>query len=183
MLNLIRGLRACYGLSLPFAIILTIGSFLLLRQISPVSLLHIGRHDLIEHNASLVHDDCPKGQKYAPTATRPELVNVLMHESSDEQPSIEVKDLARFRVQRERECAYVDSFHAEIARGEMAIVFGLWGTKTGNESGIPKSWLRDFLEGRLPTHWKPTHTQGLLDTIRRSRQIKKEMGEIMNDGW
>ena len=188
ILNLIWGLRNCYGLSYPLAIFLSVGSFILLRRIRPICLEHVGKHDAIEHNASLVHADCPSNQKYAPIRVVPALLDALIKEgSSDEKRPdadkendlLEISDLAKFRIRREKECGIVDGVHAEIARGEMAIAFGMWGQNVGGHTGVPRKWLRDWFENdRLPYGWRPTHTQGLLDTMRRSSQIRKLMNQM-----
>ena len=90
-----------------------------------------------------------------------------------------VVDLAQFRVRRENECRPVDGLHAEIARGEMAIVFGIWEKKMKDDAGVSREWLRDWFENdRLPRDWKPTHTQGLFNTVKRSKCIRQTMEDI-----
>lgn len=65
----------------------------------------------------------------------------------------------------------------------MAIAFGLFGQEDSGRNGIPVDILRVWLgEERLPDGWKPSHTQGLLETIRTSRQIYSEMKKIEDDG-
>ena len=68
----------------------------------------------------------------------------------------------------------------------MAIAIGLFGQKDsddGNKQGIPVDMLRVWLgEERLPDGWKPNHTQGLLETIRTSRQIYNDMKRIEDGG-
>ena len=190
ILDLIWGLRNCYGLSYPLAILLSVGSFILLRRISPICLEHVGKHDAIEHNASLVHADCPSNQKYAPIRVVPALLDAFIKEGrSDEKGPdagadkendlLEITDVAKFRIRREKECGVVDGVHAEIARGEVAIAFGMWGQNIGGRTGIPRKWLRDWFENdRLPYGWRPSHTQGLVDTMRRSSQIRKLMDQM-----
>lgn len=186
--NLISGLRACYGLSLPLAIFCSIGAFILLRRITPVSLEQIGKHNCIEHNASLVHDDCPSTEEYAPIRVVPALLDALVggRRSDEKKPGavtgddlLEIEDVAKFRVRREKECGPVDGVHAEIARGEMAIALGMWEYKVGSHAGIRKDWMRDWLEhGRLPNGWRPTRSQGLLDTVRRSAKMRDMMAQM-----
>ncbi|KAF8638775.1 hypothetical protein AX17_001970 [Amanita inopinata Kibby_2008] len=189
--DLIRGLRHCYSLSFALSVVLAVGGFFLLKRLRPISLYHVGKHNAIEHNASLVHADNPDGQKYAPTEVVPGLVDALLNDakSSYEEGSdagdsvlIDATDIARSRVRREKECSPVDGLHAEIARGEMAIVLGMWETKTKNNSGVPAEWLKQWMqEERLPEEWKPTHVQGLLDVMRRSKLIRKSMELLQSD--
>ena len=182
---------ACYGLSTPCAMFLSYGGFFLLRKFGRVDLYEIGKHNAIEHNASLVHHDTPEVQTYAPIEIDHSLVDALV---SDVKPSpAEIKesadstakflmnfeDVARARVRREAECKPVDSVHAEIARGEMAIILGVWEVKTKDKVGIPVDYLKRWIgEERLPDGWKPDHTQGLLDVIKRSSMIRDAMNKM-----
>ena len=94
-----------------------------------------------------------------------------------------IEDVARARVWRESQCPVLNHLHAEIARGEMAIAFGLFSQPDSDKQEIPVDMLRVWLsEERLPDGWKPTHTQGLLETIRTSRQIYNEMKKIEDEG-
>lgn len=90
-----------------------------------------------------------------------------------------VEDVARARVLRESQCPALNNLHAEVARGEMAIALGLFSQPNSDRQGIPVDMLRNwFSQERLPDGWKPTHTQGLLETMRTSRQILNEMKRI-----
>jgi len=61
----------------------------------------------------------------------------------------------------------------------MAITLGLFSQPDSDQEGIPIDLMRIwFSEERLPDGWKPTHTQGLLQTIQASRQISNEMKKI-----
>ena len=190
-MDIVRGLMACYGLSTPCAMFLSYGGFFLLRKFGRVDLYEIGKHNAIEHNASLVHHDTPEVQTYAPIEIDHSLVDALV---SDVKPSpAEIKksadstakflmnfeDVARARIRREAECKPVDSVHAEIARGEMAIILGVWEVKTKDKVGIPVDYLKRWIgEERLPDGWKPDHTQGLLDVIKRSSMIRDAMNKM-----
>lgn len=188
MLDLIAGLKAGYNLSTPLAVFLTVGGFVLLRRIRNVSLHEIGEHGRIEHNASLVHGDTPNGEKYAPVRIHQELVGQLIADvtpsdgggdttgAGEDDRVMDASDVARSRVRREKQSPRLDPVHAEIARGEMAIILGVWDTKSGNKSGIPVQWMRDWIgQERLPSGWVPTHVQSLLDVVRRSKSIRQSM--------
>ena len=194
-IDIVRGLTACYGLSTLCAMFLSFGGYFMLGKLGRrLDLYEIGKHDAIEHNASLVHRDTPKGQIYAPTKIYPFLVDALV---SDVKPSLaEIKkgsnpsarflmnyeDVARARVRREAECGPVDGLHAEIARGEMAIILGVWEVKTKDKVGIPVDYLKRWIrEERLPDGWKPDHTQGLFDVINRSSEIRSAMAQMRKD--
>ncbi|KAK1215410.1 hypothetical protein PQX77_021985 [Marasmius sp. AFHP31] len=88
-LTILYGLKECYGLSTPLAIVLVVGGFFLIgrydffslpftvpdqlaisnpdgskSQPGVIDLKLVGLHGGVEHNASLVHADCPHGSKY-----------------------------------------------------------------------------------------------------------------------
>ncbi|KAG5352826.1 hypothetical protein C0989_000277 [Termitomyces sp. Mn162] len=186
--DLACGLKACYNLSTPLALFLSIGGFLLLRRIRNVDLHEIGRHGRIEHDASLVHRDTPKGQKYAPIEIERGLVDMLLVEAKtgdeegegleygDKRILMDATDVARARVRREKQCPQLDNMHAEIARGEMGIILGVWETHAGTNVGVPVEWMREWIgHERLPSEWKPTHVQGLLDVVSRAKAIRTAM--------
>ncbi|KDR71058.1 hypothetical protein GALMADRAFT_30849, partial [Galerina marginata CBS 339.88] len=180
-----RGLKACYGLSSPHAYFLAYVGFIMLRKIGRIPLYEISKHNAIEHNASLVHHDTPEGQKFAPIEIDPTLVDALCADVKPSAKDVEAKsesgerflmnfeDVAKARIRREKECGPIDSVHAEIARGEMAIILGVWEVKTKTKTGIPMEYFRRWIsEERLPDGWKPDHTQGLRDVIKRSKAIR-----------
>jgi hypothetical protein len=191
-MDVVRGLMTCYGLSTPCAMFLSFAGFLWVGKLGrTISLYEIGKHNAIEHDASLVHHDTPEGEIYAPIGIDQSLVDAVV---SDVKPSLaEIEkspdptakflmnheDVARARIRRELECRPVDNVHAEVARGEMAIILGVWEVKTKDKVGIPVDYIKQWLsEERLPDGWKPDHTQGLLDVIRRSSTIREAMEQM-----
>jgi len=175
---LIRALREGYRLSAPLAYILTYGGIGLLGQRGAFGLDDLARHNRIEHDASLVHGDTAKRDEYAPISPDSTLVGQFMNSARDGH-LMTVEDVARARVSRESQSCGLDNLHAEIARGEMAIVLGLFSRKSSGRTGIPVDMLRVWMsEERLPDGWKPTHAQGLLQTIRTSRELSSQMKRI-----
>ncbi|PPQ75923.1 hypothetical protein CVT24_002505 [Panaeolus cyanescens] len=185
------GLQECYGLSTPLAAFLTYVGFLILGKFRPISLHDIGVHGKIEHNASLVHGDTPEGEVYAPIKIHQDLLDKFLQQ--DVKPSkaeveataggadiekkwlLNFEDVARARVRREKECHPVNAVHQEIARGEMAIILGVWETQAegGGKVGAPAEWIRRWLgEERLPDGWSPTRVQGFFDVVKRAKSIK-----------
>ena len=174
-LILIRALQEGYGLSTPLAHFLVHGGIFLLGQTGAFCLKDLARHNRIEHDASLVHDDTKGRDEYAPISPNLWLVKRLLLQSKDGQV-LTAKDFARARVERESECPVLDGLHSKIARGEIAISLGLFGQENAGHCGVPLDMLREWLtEERLPEGWKPTHTQGLLQTIRTARDIRVQM--------
>ncbi|KAF9040868.1 Chloroperoxidase [Panaeolus papilionaceus] len=186
-----NGLKECYGLSSPLAAFLTYVGFLMIRKFGKITLHDIAKHGQIEHDASLVHADTPEGEIYAPNKIYPELLDKFL--TQDVKPNraeveasaggaditkkwvVNFEDVARARIRREKECRPIDAVHQEIARGEMAIILGVWETTAegGGKVGAPGEWIRRWLgEERLPEGWKPTHVQGFFDVVKRAKSIK-----------
>ncbi len=140
-----------------------------------VDLFDLGRHGRIEHDASLVHGDTPEGKRYAPTRIHRELVEALV---GDVPHGVADKvDFARMRVRREKASPKLSALHAEIARGEAALLLGVLSTAGG--AGIPLEWLLSLLgDERIPDGWRPDHTQGLVRTVMMSREIKSIMEDL-----
>ncbi|KAJ3561185.1 hypothetical protein NP233_g10348 [Leucocoprinus birnbaumii] len=186
-----NGLKACYGLSTPLSLFLTYVGFVMLKRIRPIDLFEIGKHNVIEHNASLVHYDTPQGEEFAPIQIDEGLVSDLISDVKPEKEGADPKvgsslmnaiDVARARIRREKETGPIDSVHQEIARGEMAIILGVWETTTKEKVGVPVEWMRRWIgHERLPDDWKPSHKQGLLDTINRSKSIREAMERMRNE--
>jgi hypothetical protein len=196
-MDIVRGLKACYGLSTPCALFLSfVGYFFFLRKFGRISLHEIGKHNAVEHNASLVHHDIQEGETYAPIEIDHSLVDKLISDIQPSQKEVDInpdptakfllnyEDVARARIRREAECKPVDGVHAEIARGEMAIILGVWEVKTKDKVGIPVDYFKRWIgEERLPDGWKPNHTQGLLDVINRSSQIRNAMKQMKEEQY
>lgn len=162
----------------------------MLRKFRRIDLYEIGKHGVVEHDASLVHHDTPKGQEYAPIEIDPALVEEL---DKDAQTTVEVEvdgvkqtqrllstaDVGRARVRREKLSPRLDKTHAEIARGEMAIILAVWEKKVGDKAGAPIEWMKRWLsKEQLPDGWKPERPIGLSDTRQRAKEIQKVSAEI-----
>ncbi|KAJ7469779.1 Chloroperoxidase [Mycena galericulata] len=189
-----NGLRACYGLSAPLAAVLTTGGWLLIKRLGRISLFELGLHNGVEHDASVVHLDCPPGQKDAPIEIQPALVDEFtasVVEAASERAGrtlseadvvVTGHDIVRTRIRREKLSKPLDAVHAEIARGEMAIILGVWNQTVQGTEGIPLPWMRTWLgEERLPEGWRPDHVQTLRDVVNRSGAMRAEMKKIRED--
>ncbi|KAH8996693.1 Cloroperoxidase [Lactarius akahatsu] len=180
---LIHALQEGYGLSTPLAHLLVHGGIFLLGQTGAFGLNDLARHNRIEHDASLVHDDAKGRDEYAPISPSSTMVMNFLAQAEDGRV-LTAEDVARARVERESQCPVLNSLHAEVARGEMAIALGLFGQENADhQEGVPLDMLRQWLaEERLPEGWKPTHTQGLLQTIRTAREIRSLMATFKKEG-
>ncbi|KAI4518822.1 Cloroperoxidase [Schizophyllum commune Loenen D] len=197
LLDLICALQECYGLTWPLAAFLAIGGYVLLRwwPWRVFRLEEIGKHGAVEHDASLVHEDA-RGRPLAPTRIHPHLVTALAEETvaAYEEDSHESRDgvvwtsyhAARARVRREKESPPLDAVHAEIARGEIAIMLCVWeyafGEPCDELRGIPLEWWLKFLaEERLPEGVEGHGVRrrvGILDVVRKSGEIRSGMEYI-----
>ena len=179
-----HALQAGYGISPMFADFLVLGSYILLRRsvLKPLDLHEIDEHNRIEHNASVVHDDAD-GSKLAPEHVDPSLLHKFLNKayssprsrSAEGNDVITIEDIARTRIAREAACsAPPDALHAEIARGEFAMVLNIFGegpAKTLNTKDL-EVWLN---ENRFPDHWTPTHQEKLMDTIAENKKMRDLM--------
>ncbi|KAF6754055.1 hypothetical protein DFP72DRAFT_990574 [Ephemerocybe angulata] len=187
--QIVRGLVNCYGLTTPFSIFLSYTTFLLLKKLGRrIDLYEIGEHGVVEHDASLVHRNTGTGEKYAPIDIDKDLLAKFVKEARTEvEVEVEVDgkkeletlnlltiaDVGRARVRREKESPPLDAKHAEIARGEVAIILGVWETKTKDVTGTRMDWLERWLgEERLPDGWKPARAVGMFETVRRAKAIR-----------
>jgi hypothetical protein len=176
----IKALQDGYNISYPLAAFLTWGSFILLQQWRKVSLKDLARHGCVEHNASLGREDAVEGKEYAPTDVVDKYMKLLLEDSEDG-AGLTAEDIAKARVRRENDCTGpLDAVHAEIARGEMAMVLNLFGVEVDNRKEIPISRLSEWWTyERLPSEWKrPAKPVGLLQTFFVVRTIATHMNAL-----
>ncbi|KAJ6540178.1 Chloroperoxidase [Mycena vulgaris] len=182
MYAMFSGLKACCGLSTPLA------------AHRKINLFDLGLHGAIEHDASIVHVDCPAGQKDAPIEIQPDLVDEFAtqvvaaasaaagHVLAEEEVAVMVEDVVRTRIRRERLSKPLDKLHAEIGRGEMAIILGVWNRTINGREGAPLAWMRTWLgEERLPEGWHPDHVETRRDLMTRVSTIRGEMKRIRSE--
>ena len=205
---IVSALQRAYNLSLPLARLLTYGGLLLLGRLSgPISLTDTALHGRIEHNASLIHRDTHAGCPYAPTDVDEELWDRFTKAIERPREGLSVRDLARFRVLREYESECVvkteggtGTTHVgrEIARGELALVFHIFGREFPSSSIVPEDpdvcetsqnallerkvpldILKTFMhDERLPDGWVPSKQTTLLETVKKAREIRLTMGDV-----
>ncbi|KAI0310618.1 Chloroperoxidase [Amylostereum chailletii] len=185
---LASALHLAFGLTHALAYFLAYVGFFIQLGAHPfgpreVSLDDFARHGRIEHDASLVHADAGKDVLYAPSnVDRDMLANFL--EGPKEGKRISLEDVARARVFREHESGQLDSLHGVIARGEMALVLGLFGSKPAKGElvgDIPVELLEEWwTEERFPEGWAPGRKQGLVKTVRTSAAMASAMRRLRN---
>jgi len=151
-----------------------------------MSLAELSKHNAIEHNASVVHDDTPVGQEVAPIEINPALVEALIKDVKPTAEEVEAKkrlgeeagflmgieDAARIRIRREKECRPLSRIQQRVGRGELSLVLGVFGTTVGDKTGVPVELLRTWIQDeKLPANWKPNHVEGFLDMAKRGNKI------------
>jgi hypothetical protein len=171
-------------------------------QYRTMDLQHIGLHGHIEHDASITHDDALlPTSPYAPSFSNHSLFEAFMDDSvaGPDGAHVDLVDLGTARVRREEESLSwsgraLDALHAEIARGEAALVIGIFGetlsTAPANVShvgehwdweglAVPKSVMRTFwLEERFPHGWKPSRVTSLKSTKAGNQRVGNRMQEL-----
>ncbi|GJE97276.1 chloroperoxidase [Phanerochaete sordida] len=135
---IVDALMAAFRLSKPLAWALTHGALLLLDQGSaPFELHDLARHNKVEHNASLYHPNAGPREEYAPLHGDAALLKEFFATSKDGRV-MTAEDVARVRVRREA-ATPIDFVHAELARGEMAIVLNMFNNPDAalHDEGVP----------------------------------------------
>jgi len=146
----------------------------------------IAKHNLLEHDASLVHLDTPDGEDFAPITIDQNLVDELENDvqreeedSSSAEPVMDLYDAARARLRRENACRPINMIRQEIARGEISLTITVLKITSNGKVGVPIEWIRSFIgHEKLPDNWRPTHKQGLWNTIQHSQIIKRAVAEM-----
>jgi len=146
----------------------------------------------------------PAGEEYAPTEQDPALFDAFVRDARPAPGSSQrgvlsygTEDIARVRVRREAQPdTRIDAVHQEIARGESALVLGVFGfLSRGNSSADERKLTKEVLGGpyrfplsvvetwwkeeRLPTpDWVPVRETTLLGTFALQAHIRKEMQSL-----
>ena len=112
-MQFLNALQAVYNLSLPLAILLTCGGFLLSGRngyptipfLGTIDLHDLARHGRIEHDGSLAHADAEPHAVFAPTSPDSALLEDMLAEEKGGYLTME--DLARVRKKRDEILAHV----------------------------------------------------------------------------
>ncbi|KAH8919774.1 Cloroperoxidase [Atractiella rhizophila] len=122
----------------------------IVREDGKLELKDVNLHNFIEHDASLVHDDTVKGEKYAPTETNQRKVDELLALSSDRQV-LRILEFACARVIRENESPPLAEAQKSLAASESAAALLLLGDGEKIDLGVARGF---FADNRLPEDWK-----------------------------
>lgn len=177
----VNALREVYNVSLILAIVLTLAGCLLcapgggtISFRSSFSLSDLAQHGKIEHDGSLSRPDARPGSLVAPCPPDPARLASLCADAD----SLTLDDMCRVRAARDAQLRKpLSLFHAEVARGEVALTYGTFARPDGRVlANDLRTW---FGQDRLPSGWTAPHaTQGLFATMGRAKWVKDRVAEI-----
>lgn len=153
------------------SLILAISSVFLCGNILRLSVdLHqLARHNRIEHDVSMFHDDTPTGDLYAPIKSDASLLEECLKLSNNEYITLE--NLVQHKLNRERDDARkyerMSYFHRMVAISELAVVLVVLGGKDRKDLKIPKGDLKMLvLEDRFADNWTTNDWSfGVIDLV------------------
>jgi len=167
--ELSKALRDLYGLSYVLSYTLALIAILVCghssswhsrsRTLNPDAL---NKHNLLEHDASLVHEDTLPGDKTAPYRVSHVLLHNLLTNFSSDEKTLSASDLVRDRIYRESPSPnkHLSKIREGAALAEVAIILKVFGKPDGpkGEKKIPLSLAAEFLgEERIPKDWVTDH--------------------------
>lgn len=199
ILQVTRAIKQVYNLSFPLALLLTLGGFLLCGHAFHTKLhLHdLAKHNKVEHDASLVHDNAGTGNRWAPTSVNRGLLDELITEGStavhqtekntaikntntpiDSSEGLTLYSFALARTRRDTTLTKPLSFlHGTFARGESAFTLLTLGDARGVVSpALLRTW---FGEERLPDGWTGNMT-GWTVGVSELNTVAKRVGQIVD---
>ncbi|KAH7340478.1 Cloroperoxidase [Rhizoctonia solani] len=142
--ELCKAVHELYGLSYPLAAVLSLGGILLCGSKGKLDLAQLAKHNRIEHDGSLAHEDLADGDN---KNVSPRLVEELVGDSTDGK-ALSFHDLARARVRRE--IRPLDKVHSRFARAESVLSVMIMGDGKQISCDSVKTWMG---EERLPSGW------------------------------
>jgi Peroxidase, family 2 len=190
-------IKKVYNLSFPMALLTTFGGYLLCghRMRTRLDLHDLAKHNRIEHNASLVHQDAKDGDEWAPCPVDHELLEKLLtqglggeNEGRDASDGITFDDLVEVRKRRLGDMAVnghapLSWFHNSMLSGETALVLLTLGDNGRKDGKVDREKLRSWLgEERLPDGWTKNvsgRTIGLKHTDDIANEVKKRLAETV----
>jgi hypothetical protein len=156
-----------------------------IRRSIYLNLEDLATHNLIEHDASLAHDDAVPGNVKAPVAVNPELLQDFLSRAAPNH-GLTLSDFAYARVDRETRLSKpLDGLHAQIGQGEGALSWLLLRDDINGEVNTERlhEW---WGEERLVDGWwtdrKRKATVGLGEARAQAEKISNMMTEIRGRG-
>ncbi|CAE6432406.1 unnamed protein product [Rhizoctonia solani] len=174
-LQLCRAVRDLYNLSYPLAALLSFGGVLLCGSRGKIDLAQLAKHNRIEHDASLAHEDLADGDN---KNVCPRLVDQLIGRSTDGH-SLSFHDFAKARALREKQVARpLDTIHAKFALGESVLSVMVMGDGQHVDCKAIKEW---FGDERLPSGWAPQRSVGLWGLLGEVKMLGRLVAGLKQD--
>ncbi|KZP10057.1 hypothetical protein FIBSPDRAFT_838864 [Athelia psychrophila] len=149
----------------------------ILLQLIPLSLSDIAWHDRIDYDVSLVHTNTSLEEEYTPDGINRDLLEAVMNHGKGARTELRKDGAQEVLIKLKTLSPALDRMHAEIARGEMAIVLRVLAAP---DAGIPLPWLRTWIHDEtFPAGWAPNRTVGLVDAVRESGRIRVAMNPLV----
>ena len=149
----------------------------------------LAKHNVIEHDGSLVHDDTASGETFAPTGVDLSLLRQLLDTSDSDYLTLE--DLCRAQVVRQEASHPIGSVPAFVSKGELDLIYEVFGVvrdpKDDPEAAandgklvVPKSYLEQWLgQEKLPDGWngplKGIMFSSLISHVQKIADIENEI--------
>lgn len=164
-----------YHLATAPALLLDTSQYLTGITLSGLDLSRLAKHNVIEHDASLGHDDA-NGSVWAPTAPNVTKIEAFIAENPE---GITLQSFSKTRVQIESTYEGgppLDFLHARIAKGECALAWFTLKDENGVVSGEDfRTW---FAGERLPDGYERA-TEEL--TFARIGAVSREIQGLMTE--
>jgi len=127
----------------------------------------ITKHNLLQHDASLVHSDTPDGEDFAPITINQNLIDELLNDvkyeeedSSGTESVIDLYDAVHACLCRENARRPINITEQEGAQEEIALIIAILETTSKGKVGAPIKWIRSFIDHkRLLDNWCPTYME------------------------
>ncbi|KAI0698537.1 Cloroperoxidase [Cerioporus squamosus] len=194
--QLVSAIRHVYGISLPFATLLSVGGVVKCGHRDGlgmvVDLHELAKHNAVEHDGSLVHADTAPGAVYAPIAVDPVLLRHLLETSTTD--FLTRRDLCRAQLTRQAASRPLNSTQSFVSKGELDLIHQVFGIRSSERASgaptesdelvVPKAVLQEWLgDEKLPEGWNgPLREVGLLELVGQVREIEKVETEMVASG-
>lgn len=168
-----------YNLSVPLALFLSLVAFIFCGHWwhgrRTLDLHDLARHNIIEHDTSLTHDDAAPGEEFAPCRPSASLLRRLLDIPDTH---LRFQNFVEARIRRAGEARKpLTSVHKEIAHGEAALTLLVFGRKEHEADDVTLRVPREellawFEQSKLPENWtRPQNTVSMRRAMNLSRAI------------
>ncbi|OCH90977.1 Cloroperoxidase [Obba rivulosa] len=179
ILQFVRAMRDVYNFSWVLAFVLALVGVLACGNGWSVNLHDLARHNIIEHDDSIAHDNSTLDAFYAPVQPDRSLIDQFLQLSP--RPYLTLHDFVTARARRDTASSQpLSKVHARVAYGEAVLAFLVLSVQDKPKPGdvgermVPKSFLEEwFWEEKFPHGWaRPYRTIGFWQVYRESNKFR-----------